>query len=79
MARANLPWPTHDYTSMGPEVPHLTIAKRLGCLAPGWPASSAEPAGARADGNVAQPSSGDSSVSNLMETNPTGCFSEGQD
>ena len=78
MARANLPWPTHDYTSLGPEFLHLTLAERLGCLAPDWLAC-AESAAASADGNVVPVSSGDSTNEILMVTNPTGCVTEGDD
>ena len=78
MARANLPWPTHDYTSLGAEFPHLTLAERLGCLAPDWLAC-ADAAAASADGNVVPVSSGDSTNEILMVTNPTGYVSEGDD
>ena len=59
---------------MGPEFPHLIVDERFGYLV-----HSITPAEALADGNVVQSSSGDSSVTNLMATNPTGCLTKGQD
>ena len=59
---------------MSLEFPHLTIDERLGCLA-----RPAAPSEAPADGNVVQSSSGESFATDLMATNPTGCFTKGKD